>query len=194
MHAAGTAGGDDGSFVHFDEQALYAVVERQVDHVFVHAPVEVADVAAFDGLVVLALGVGAVGVDVAPHGVALEDVEVGVGHVYHVCVPEQLVFHADVARIGGEAHGYARGALRAVPEGGAHAVLKLGCEACVGTCGVVPSFVDDAQVACVDEFAAVAGGYGGDGGRGGDGGAQDCCRGKECFFHDVGGRGYCTVL
>lgn len=157
VNYVGASRGDGRAGIDLYVQLLHAVIQRQVDHVLVHLAVEPLDILRINGLVLLVLEIWAVGVDVTPHRVALEGVEVGpfqacVGHVYHVRVPQQAVVDADAFRVGGETHGDAARALRAVPQVGAHAVLKPCGDAGVGAGCVVPSLVDYAQFLRVDKL------------------------------------------
>lgn len=161
---------DDRAGVNLDKEFVDAVIEGEVDHVLVHLAVEVLDIGRLDlaGLVAVGvlLHVGTVGVDMAPYGVTLESIEVGtlesgVGHVDEVRVPEKFVFDTYALRVGGEADGDARRALRALPEVGADRILEIGGNAGVGAEGVVPAFIDNAEVAGVDIAPGFLGGVGG---------------------------------
>ena len=155
VNEPGIAGCEHSAAVNLDFELLHAVVKRQVDHVLRHTgSVEIAHICGLYELGFLVLDIGAVGVDMAPAGIALPHVQVGalepgVGHMNHMRVPQQGVAHAYAARVGGEAHAYARRALLAAPEVGAHTVGKIGRKAPVGALGVVESFVDDSQLAGV---------------------------------------------
>ncbi len=122
-----------------------------------HLAVETLDIGRFDDLLLLVVDIGAVSVDVAPHRVALEYVEVGaleasVGHVDQVGVPEQFVLDADAGRVGGEAQADAARALGAFPQVGPHAVFQISWNAGKRAQGVVPALIDHAQIERIDEF------------------------------------------
>ncbi len=122
------AGVDSGTFVDADIEFFNAVVERHIDDEVMHFAVEVFDVGLFAPF--KAVGIGAVGVDVAPFAV-VEDVEVGSvraggRHVEHVGVPKKAVTDTNSLRIGGESDADARRTLRTSPQVGAYGVFKIG--------------------------------------------------------------------
>ena len=148
--------GDCGGAIYANPEFGNSVVKWQIDEKFAGVSGKIFDI-HFLTFFCFLVGDGAVGVDIFPHAIVAEAVEVGafqsgVCHVKHVSVPKEGVFNGNAFGVGGKTHADTAATHRAFPQGGAHAVFEVFGDASESSLGVVKSFVDYSKVGGIDIF------------------------------------------
>ena len=104
------------SRVHTNLHPVHTIIEREVDHAFVHAAVHILYI---EFLLHRVFG-GSIGIHVLPNALAVKDIEVRtldarIGHVRHVEIMVQIIANANPAAVGSETNSESGTILCAVP-------------------------------------------------------------------------------